>query len=238
MTLAHPDMQRGRRSYGSPSTWIILRVCNHWCLWLWACGRGAVAGGDLSPCKPVWTLKNLEKQGLRRAPTYPFIYRKWRQIWTLVKVVQLLPGLAEGRLGRKSWIELMGERRSSDRKAWTGQKRHLVWGRCLYSRTPALLTYAHFLIYFAACFPQIHFRSLQSLRPWLETDASPLALCLIPVTSAQQCTTAELCPHCWSPPSSRTASIGECDGKDSTWGERQGGHWWLLPVSHLHALWS
>jgi len=34
------------------------------------------AGGDLSPCKPVSPLKNLEKQRSRRTPTYPFICRK------------------------------------------------------------------------------------------------------------------------------------------------------------------
>lgn len=43
-----------------------------------------------------------------------------------MKVVKLLPGVAEGRLGRKKWIEAMGVRRSRYGNAWAGGKRHLV----------------------------------------------------------------------------------------------------------------
>jgi len=111
------------------------------------------AGGDLSPCKPVSPLKNLEKQRSRRTPTYPFICRKWGQIWLTLQAVLLLPGLGEGWLGKKSWIELTAEKRSRDRNAWAGGKRHLVWGRCLCSWSFALLTFACFFIIFqlASC---------------------------------------------------------------------------------------
>lgn len=170
----------------------------HWRIW-----RSRDRGGYLP------TLSSVENEG------------KYGQFWRLCSCC--LDYLRADR-AEKACIDPMGERRSRDRNAWAGGKRHLVWGGCLYSRTLALLTFAHFLIYFSAFFPWICFRSLQSFRPWLEVDASPLALCLILMASAQQCPTAELCPHYWSPPSSRTPSFGEQDDReDGAWGEGHGG---------------